>query len=285
MRLTLEETGEICGIFAGDGSLDKRKPFVRIYLSLDEKDYAYYIARLLAKLIGRPIKIRRDKKNVFIVYVLSEELVNLIKKHLTWNDNKGRTIRLRNLKHKAPFIKGFLKGLLDTDGCTNQGSVEFSTVSKKLVYQISQSLKSLGFEFKICSWEYQWRNERRPAYKVFLKTVESKRLVESLKPNNIKRYKLSDTLIDHHEEEKIIELRKAGMRVYDIAKTTNRCHASVSKMLLKHGLSKKRTSPKEAIKILKLWRMGCNRKDIAHITGKSRKIINWTISKRANLLT
>lgn len=285
MKLSSEEVGEICGIFAGDGNLDKRIPFVRIYISLDEKKYADYVAKLLGKLVGRPIKIRKDTKNVFIVYVFSTRLVNLIKKYLTWNDNKSRSIRLKSSKHKILFIKGFLRGLLDTDGCTNQGSVEFSTVSKYLANQMAHFLKLVKFEFKICTWNYKWNNENRIAYKIFLKTIESKKLVEFLEPKNPKRYKLSDTLIDHHEEQKILELRKEGTNVYDIAKIIKRNHASISKILLKHGISKRRTTPKEAVKILKLWKGGHSRKDIASITGKSRKIVNWTISKRANLLT
>ncbi len=284
MTLTSEERGEICGIFAGDGNLDKRKPFVRIYIAIDEKEYAQHVSEILSKVINRPVKIRKDVKNVFIVYVFSERLVNLIKNYLTWGNNKSRTIKLETLKHNSPFIKGFLRGLLDTDGCTRQGSVEFNTVSKHLIEQISYFLELLKIKFKVFSWTYKWNNENRIAYKIFLRTLESKKLVELIEPKNSKRCKLSDTLIDHHEEEKILELRRNGLNVYDIAKEIERSHASVSKILLKHNLSKKRTTKKEATEILKLWKKGYSRKDIAKIANKSNKVVYWTITKRTNLL-
>lgn len=281
MTLKQEEIGEICGIFAGDGSLDKTKPFVRIYIDLNEEGYAHYISILLSKIVKRPVKIRRDTKNVFIVYVFSQKLVDLLKKYLIWGRHKSRSIRLKTLKHSTQFIKGFIRGLLDTDGCTNRGSVEFNTVSKQLNRQVSYFLKKLGFEFKVCEWDYI----KGTAYKIFIKTVESKRLVEFVIPRNPKRYKLSDTLIDHHEEQKILELRKAGKRVYDIAKLVKRSHASVSKILLKHEISKPRTTKDEAIRILKLWKRGFSRKEISKITGKTYKVAVWTILKRSNLLT
>lgn len=281
MKLKNEEIGEICGIFCGDGNLDKTKPFIRIYIALDEKEYAGHVSGLLSKFVGRKVKIHRDSKNVWIVYVFSEKLQNLIKKYLKWKNNKSRTVRLAKINYSKSFLKGFLRGLLDTDGCLNQGQAEITTVSKNLKIQISYILKKIGFDFKIAEWDYG----KGIAYKIFMRTLESKRFVEFLEPKNKKRLKVSDTLIDHHEENKILELREGGMKVYDIAKEIKRSHASVTKFLLKHGISKKRTSKREARKILIMWRRGYSREKIVKTIGKNRKIVNWTISKRSNLLS
>ena len=116
-----EFKGELCGIFAGDGSYhyypEKYKHDIRISLNFKD-NYWEELKTFLTENLGKePFLIKeKDKNNITLKYT-SQSLYQFLKAHLNWGEDKTLTISLENgHDFDDSFYKGFLRGLIDTDG-------------------------------------------------------------------------------------------------------------------------------------------------------------------------
>lgn len=176
--LTDFEIGELIWAFAGDGSYghyfnDKKdigkggQHRIRYFLSLkDEKEYANYLKKLLLKLNLNPHISTRKNNNTITISVSSLSYLNFIKKYLKWEKDKTFSIRLKNPlnSYSEEFLKGFARGLMDTDGFLNSGNVACACISKNLINNLSKIF--IKFKLEITRKVAVRGGNRRPLYYV-----------------------------------------------------------------------------------------------------------------------
>ncbi|MSS74936.1 hypothetical protein EXS73_01860 [Candidatus Pacearchaeota archaeon] len=149
-----EERGEFLGIFAGDGSfyLDKKTSHYTISIATGhyEKEYAEFLKKAFFDWFNKRPMIYtsqyKGKPSCIRTSYYSKELYLFIKEYLTWSGKKSYNICLKELDlTEKDFNRGFLRGLIDTDGSCYipKNRVSFSTISKKLAEQASAIMESL----------------------------------------------------------------------------------------------------------------------------------------------
>jgi len=154
------QIGELVGAFAGDGnfyhSIKGRcsKYTIRYFLSYeDDMFYAQYLTNLLKNMNLNANMFPRkqgEKWSVIIINVYSKEFYNLIKNYLIWEGKKGHTVRLKDniLAYNPNFLRGFVRGLMDTDGFVGISNICFAVVSKSLVLNFKDILFLFNIESK-----------------------------------------------------------------------------------------------------------------------------------------
>ncbi|MEK6855922.1 MAG: LAGLIDADG family homing endonuclease [Nanoarchaeota archaeon] len=152
------QIGELIGAFAGDGNYyhqnynknfpNREIPYrITYYLTFPkERDYAYYLQALLKNLNLNPYLIERP--SVFALVVKSKEFINFIKNYLIWEKDKTFTIRLKNnlSQYSNEFLKGFARGLMDTDGFMSPGNAVCACISKELINNLSDIFDKFGLK-------------------------------------------------------------------------------------------------------------------------------------------
>lgn len=147
-----DSLGEFIGMFAGDGNFyfEKKKYQykIRIYLGLYEKQYRAHVKQFLTKLFSKaPRAYERMSGGVEVIEYYSKEIYELIKKYLVWDENKTKTIRLKDISNlNKDFLIGFIRGLFDTDGGIHKpkNKAAFGTASELLANQIREILIMQG---------------------------------------------------------------------------------------------------------------------------------------------
>lgn len=152
------ELGEFIGAFAGDGNfyVGKDKSYrVMLFLNQRETDYAEYLEETLYRLLGIKPHIWNYKRGHMVYIILYRKAVyDIIKSFLSWREGeKTYTVKLRKRinEYSDDFLKGFISGLVSTDGSISfkahtkkRVKIEFSSVSKILVLQYQNALKKFG---------------------------------------------------------------------------------------------------------------------------------------------
>lgn len=180
-----EELGEVVGIFAGDGSFYfEKKNYhyqLRIHFGIKNVDYLKYVKNLLEKSFGKKFNVKKDGNKKLVLQTYSRDIIEFFFRFLDFESSiKSKTIFLKRkfLTNKI-FLKGFLKGLLDTDGTistTKYGiKIAFYTSSNKLARQISRSLNDFKIKHGITS-------SRESQYNVYILKGDNNKIVKLLKP-------------------------------------------------------------------------------------------------------
>lgn len=147
------EAGELLGIFCGDGSFyfePKRYHYqLRIHTGIDDA-YTRHVQALYAKIFRRKFRVKKEH-NQFIVETSSKRVYEYMKELLAFEPRvKAFTIRLKTTKAPAAFLRGFIRGLFDTDGTVHAGGKRiravFYTISPRLAGQVRRILGTLGIE-------------------------------------------------------------------------------------------------------------------------------------------
>jgi len=123
---------ELIGILLGDGSINEHQ--VRIYNNnKTDRDYAYFIKRIISNLFKIPTTITVRDKNTIIVTASSKNLVDyLVDCGMKKGDKilNGADVPEWILKDKE-FSKSCLRGLMDTDG----GIYFHNHITKGIIYR------------------------------------------------------------------------------------------------------------------------------------------------------
>ena len=158
-ELTDFEIGELMGAFAGDGSFYHKKYDsiknndsryrTRYHLSLvTDINYLNYLSDLLKKMNLNPIISHREEDNSIVLNINSKDFYKLIREYLTWEEDKTFTIRL--LKpiqiYSEDFLRGFARGLMDTDGFLNEGNAGCACISEELINNLAGVYKLYNFD-------------------------------------------------------------------------------------------------------------------------------------------
>ncbi len=182
----LERIGEIIGIFAGDGyyANDKKRwsRRIKIYFNVKEYNLANYYADSIKLLIGKKPQVF-DSNSVRIVQIQSIDFCDFILSYLLFGKRKVETIELRdkNLLKDKVFAKGFLRGLIDSDGYVRKGRKEiyYGSISKKLFNDFLVGLDLFSFQYKTY---VQKGRGYCDFYKVRLSGLEVDRFVKIIRP-------------------------------------------------------------------------------------------------------
>jgi hypothetical protein len=124
-----ERIGEFMGLFAGDGNFyfDKKTYRWRLRITFNEKDsnLVEYYRNSITKLTSKKPHTY-SASSVKILALDSKVLTLFILKYLTWFDKKTKNVTLRNkvLLKDEMFRRGFLRGLVDSDGYVRKGRKE-----------------------------------------------------------------------------------------------------------------------------------------------------------------
>lgn len=163
INLSEFEIGELIGAFAGDGNyyhkdygsgIKGNKDYesgikgnkdcryrIRYFLSLkSDQEYADYLTNLLKNLNLNPGRYIREKDNTICVDISSKSFIELIKRYLKWDEDKTFTIRLKDDLnfYSEDFLKGFARGLMDTDGSINESNAVCACISKRLIDNLGE---------------------------------------------------------------------------------------------------------------------------------------------------
>jgi len=151
-----EIRGELCGIFAGDGSYHYTKNGnykIKFHLNYKE-EYWEILERFLKEKLGKSPFICDNRESKVELLYNSKTLYNLFDRCLDWTENKTYSIRLGKNCSKD-FKRGFARGLIDTDGYRRPDHKRyvFSSASEDLrddLYDVLNDfdIKSQKFEEK-----------------------------------------------------------------------------------------------------------------------------------------
>lgn len=187
---TTEREGEIVGIFTGDGSQyfepKKHSYEVNVHFGGHKSAYALYVKQLFENYFHKKFRLRKEKSGVFRLRTQSKAIFHYFFDYLAYNPRiKHCTVFLRSLALSAEFKKGFLRGLVDTDGSVLFNKltrrcflVVYYTTSQMLATQIHYLLNEFGILSSIC---VSHQKQYKPVYQVrvlsrcidtFLKTVQ-----------------------------------------------------------------------------------------------------------------
>jgi len=196
------KTAELIGIHLGDGSLckDKKNNYTILYCGNLKKDKEYmdYINNLLLNLFNVKFKILiNSNSNSIVLRLRSKNLFYYYKNYLNIEDGLKKDLSIPSyIKNNDKFLKVFLRGLFDTDGCVTLQKygkykyllIKICTKHQNFAKEIHSSLNILGIPSFITKKEsngfYGYdvviRNKN---VKFFWSTIGSKN------NRNIKKYK------------------------------------------------------------------------------------------------
>lgn len=190
-----EVEGEIVGIFTGDGSQHYEKSNWNYQTNIhfgSDIDYVDHVKRLFEKFFNKKWGLNKEipkNKNYKVKYRLrtaDKKIFYFFHIYLEYiSQHKHDTVYLRNLFFPKPFLFGFIRGLIDTDGCIRfdrgKPNVLYTTTSEKLAAQLVFFLKKLDFIATVNRYTSLKRNIK-PVYivRVSRKSVDS--LLNQIKP-------------------------------------------------------------------------------------------------------
>jgi len=171
-----EELGEICGIFAGDGTLYRTTWDIVLEVRGEPKELRYYqgtVSKLFGKLFCEELNIiRRNHVGGYTIGIRKCGNKCKIFNELGFPvGKKSRTVEIPKiiLNNDASWI-GYIRGIFDTDGSIylrrvkkeiRQPVISICSMSENHLLQIQEILRKIGFNcwiergnhvVRICGW-------------------------------------------------------------------------------------------------------------------------------------
>lgn len=200
-----ENLSYFLGVLAGDGYISKPKAHQRGAWTVQmwEGDYHYQTkiyAPLVQRLFGTTPKLRLSKRkdgrqnfyssiNSFILVLYLTKILNIK------NGYKVNRISIPKViyNNESLYIKtAFIQGLFDTDGTATSGTVKYSTVSKRLYYQVKKILDYAEIFYSTNTWLKNERSRllytiriRKKSLKDFRHRVGFKNIKKKIRLNNM----------------------------------------------------------------------------------------------------
>ncbi|OGI12684.1 hypothetical protein A3K64_03875 [Candidatus Micrarchaeota archaeon RBG_16_36_9] len=163
------EIGEIIGAFAGDGSFFKDKNYVyhiRFHLSKLEYQYVQKIKKLLENIYKTRARIY-SSESVYIIEITRKVVIEHIKEFLSWYGKRTLTVKLKKAptNYSLDFLRGFCRGLVDTEGWICKNNLMIASISKDLINDFSASLNILDIPHLKTVWKN--KNRKNLRYAIF----------------------------------------------------------------------------------------------------------------------
>ncbi len=156
--LSPQETGELVGAFAGDGSYYHTKAGrashykIRYSLCLSkDRIYSEHLSKLLNQLNLKTFLVTNRKGDSCELLVNSKDYGEFLKKFLSWEGKKTYSVCLKEPleKYDVNFLKGFARGLMDTDGFVESSNVAIGCVSKGLIEGLLKIFDKFQIGYKL----------------------------------------------------------------------------------------------------------------------------------------
>ena len=206
------ELAELIGIIMGDGYLYNGINKYTIGIvghPITDLNYFKHIAILIKKLFNKKVKIKKIGRGIRIIFD-SKNIFKLITKYVPYykGGKSDKIIIPKDILTSWSLAKHTIRGIADTDGsiftankpgCSNYPSIEITTSSIKLAYQIRDILNNN--EFRVANiWSYKSKNSIKTSYKVPLNGK-----------NNLKLWMEEIGFSNPHKKEKALKvLKKMG---------------------------------------------------------------------------
>ncbi|MFH1822000.1 MAG: LAGLIDADG family homing endonuclease [Methanobacteriota archaeon] len=186
-----EKIGEFIGLIAGDGGISfyqkKRNYKIRLYLSASQPRLLVRAVLLFIELFEIYPRVydhrkRKSSEKFYSVEIESKRVFRFIQEYLKWG--LGRRCRTISLKHETEwylpdFLRGFVRGLVESDGWVSHKQVGFTSVSPALVVNFCQALEILDYGFSVrCNQDK--RENRAPLYHVIVRSFHD--FLKDVKP-------------------------------------------------------------------------------------------------------
>jgi intein/homing endonuclease len=120
LPLESKELAELLGIIYGDGAIGNNWQLVISLNSIKDAHYAGYVSTLIEQLFSiSPVVRKRPNQNTLVVVLTSTTIIDyLVQKGAV----RGRKLSSQHtipewIYRKEEFLKYFIRGLVDTDGC------------------------------------------------------------------------------------------------------------------------------------------------------------------------
>ncbi len=185
-----ELIGEFLGLFAGDGSLFKTTNYhYRTYLHFNSTEEIFVhdlIENVLVKLFGKEPMVFTRKNAINLCYY-SKNIHKFIREYLEWDPDRPKTysVRLKNKDHSVDFIKGFIRGSLDSDGYLSSNRISFATVSTGLKDNIVDFLIKLEIIPSVRLYKEK-RSNRVDIYHISILKKDHEKFLRIILPRNKK---------------------------------------------------------------------------------------------------
>lgn len=154
-RDSKEKIGEIIGVFAGDGSftyVPKQWEYViRFFMGNCEESHLKWFIKILENVFSKRPYVYCDNGQ-YVIGLRSKKISKFLKEYLAWEvHNKTNSIKLKKdpTNFSVEFLKGFLRGLIDSDGYIHPRfrSISFATTSPELHKQTKNILDIFGIKY------------------------------------------------------------------------------------------------------------------------------------------
>lgn len=143
-RISEKEKGYVVGFYVGDGNIFVSKTNgiyrLRYFLWYKEIQTQRKLQKILRKLTLAP-RLYRDKDNMVVIELHSKEFVSYILSVCNKNGLKKQ--------NSNDFLRGFIEGLIDSDGHVQRNYTEITTSSSKLKNNIVEVLNKIGISSNI----------------------------------------------------------------------------------------------------------------------------------------
>lgn len=189
------QIGELIGAFAGDGTYFHKEYNPKIggdshykirycLSSLTDIPYSKYLLKLLRKLGLNPYIIKKKNGNGIELTINSKSLIEFIQKFLIWDKDKTFSIRLRESieNYSDEFLRGFARGLMDTDGFLNPGNAVCACISERLIDNLASIFTR--FDMEITRTSLKRGGNRRELFFVRVKRKSLNRYAEIISFSN-----------------------------------------------------------------------------------------------------
>ena len=114
------DLAELLGIILGDGAIGNPWQVVISLNSISDKEYSSYVIRLFHNLFGITCALRkRPNQNTLVIVCSSTTIVDyLVEKGASRGNKLKQNLDIPSwIKTDNNFLKSFIRGLVDTDGC------------------------------------------------------------------------------------------------------------------------------------------------------------------------
>ncbi len=178
--------GEICGIFAGDGSQNLAKTSygydTNIHFGRDAHDYAAYVKNIFETFFGKRWNLMQSDVALRL-RTRSKDVFNYFSNYLDYDPHaKHCSVSLKD-GISTEFKIGFLKGFLDTDGAVLKDKdiylrIIYTTTSRRLAHQLANLLR----EFDIDSSIQLTVGKNKPLYRVRVSSRQASKFLMLTSP-------------------------------------------------------------------------------------------------------
>lgn len=188
-----EVKGEICGIFAGDGNFyyeEKNYKYGIRFVCNIQDNYWNELAEFLEKNLQKKPHINKQPEyNRVEIRYESKKLLEFIKEHLTWEkSNKTKTISVKSSENERKFKKGFIRGLIDSDGykIKEMRGYKIGTISKDLMRITSKFLEDLQIENTLARRKDKRKN-CQDMYRITIWSKNAQEINDVIQPRHPKK--------------------------------------------------------------------------------------------------